>query len=444
MGSSLARYILSRASAVWVRSLQTVLRGKAIVDFGRERFYDYYARHLLNRRILNNGALTELTKRLMRFWRIKVLFNVVPGLGHNTVELDLFFRMRALGLTGDSERIALVRRPNAIHNDTLSLYRQRFWLATKSHLIFDLLIPAAASAKDLRIDCGLSRLKWHYEPERPLAIPVGGQSYLHQVSKAENRVAWMRYYDIRRKTADLNPLKDGIGIDRPLRKFLRDLKSPVALVHIKYHVANATAAPTDPAAYVPAIEWLKDQGYLVVQVGREAMPDIFKRLGVLDYAKSEIASYRHDLQIFAHATVAVTAGSGIAMIADCMGTPLVYLDSWHIGMPMASPRCVMVPALIGERTSERILSFREELDLYFALEDSGAEIFPACRYSARNAAPDEVLAAVKEVLAFNGGAMELSPLQRKYRDLDAHGLGACTQARASEFFLRRHAGLLTQ
>ncbi len=378
----------------------------------------------------------------MRHQRVRVLFNVVPGLGHNTVELDLFFRMQALGQVGKGERIALVRRSNNIHDDTLSLYRRRFWLATKSNVLFDLLVPPAASASDLRIDCGLSRLKWHYEPDRPLAVPYGGQSYLHQVSKAENREAWIRYYDIRRRTADINPLKEGVGVDPSLRKFLRYYQKPIALVHIKYHVANATAAPTDPASYVPAIEWLKSQGYLVVQAGREPLPAEFKRLGVLNYAQSQFASYRHDIQLFAHAALAVTAGSGIAMIADCMGTPLVYLDSWHLGMPMASARCVMVPSLVRERTTGRLLTFREQLELYFSLEDRGAEIFPDDRFAGRNADAAEVLAAVKETLSTDDKVRNLSPLQQKYRFLDRNGLGSMTDARISEYFIERHADLL--
>lgn len=409
----------------------------------RERFHDWYFRHLLRRRILRTSFVKSIVIFLMRRRHIKVIFNIVPGLGHNTVELDLFFRMQSLGMIGNDYRIVLVRRSNAIHNDTLSLYRRQFWLATKSNVIFDLVIPAAASAADLRIDCGLSRLKWHYEPDRVLAIPYGGQSYLHQVSKAENREAWRRYYEIRRKTADLNPLKEGIGVDKPLRKFLLDLKKPLALVHIKYHVANATAAPTDPAAYVPAIDWLKSQGYLVVQVGREPMPECFRTLGVLNYAESDLASYRHDLQIFAHASLAVTAGSGIALIADCMGIPLVYLDSWHIGMPMASAHCVIVPSLVRNRATGKLLTFREQLDLYFSLEDSGAEIFPKDHFAGRNADAAEIISAVKEVLSMKDKVASISPLQQQFRDLDRAGLGSMTDARISEFFVQRHADLLS-
>jgi putative glycosyltransferase (TIGR04372 family) len=412
-------------------------------DYILDRGYDWYQRRWLRHRILRNGPANRLVIFAMRRCRIRVLFNVAPGLGHNTVELDYFFRKQGLGLVGKDERVLFVRRPSAIHKDTLSLYRDRFWFATKSHFVYDLVIPAAANAPDLRIDCGLSRLKWHYEAERPLAIPFGGQNYLHQVSKAENLDAWKAYYDLRRRSSDLYPLREGIGLDGPLLQLLGyDRDRPIALVHLKYHVANATAAPTDPRAYIPAIEWLKNSGYLVVQVGRESMPGEFRALGVVNYAESAIATYRRDLQIFAHAAIAITAGSGIGTIADCVGTPFVYLDSWHVGMPMASRRCVMVPSLVRERASARLLTFREQQELYFALQDDGAETFPAEAYAGRNATADEIVAAVREALALTEREVPLSPLQRAFRELDAGGLGGVTQARVSNHFLEQHADLL--
>jgi putative glycosyltransferase (TIGR04372 family) len=407
----------------------------------RQRVFDFYFNHVLRRQILRIGMTGRLVTWLMRGLRLKLLFNVVPGLGHNTVELDMFFRMKALGRYGAKDRIILLRQVNEIHKDTLSLYRDRFWFASSSIVLFNFLMPAAANADDLQLDCGLSRLKWNYDPRRNLVIPVGGQTYLHQISKAENREAWKRYYQIRRETRGLAPLTDGLSLDVDLRSFLGNDERPLALVHIKQHIANATGAVTDPSHYVETIRHLRDEGFNVVQVGREQQPDEFRLLGVINYAESRLASYRHDLQLFAAASIAITAGSGIAMLADCMDTPLVYLDSWHVGMPMASARCVMVPTLVRRKSDNQLLSIREQLDLYFSLEDSGSETFPDDEYVAVNAAADEVLAAVKEVMGLEG-TEPLSALQQAYRGLDRGGLGELSMSRVSDYFIERHSETL--
>ena len=67
------------------------------------------------------------------------------------------------------------------------------------------------------------------------------------------------------------------------------MQKKLALIHVKYHVVNATARPTDPRTYLPAIRWLQEQGYRVVMIGREQMPAEFAALGgVLNYANSPL------------------------------------------------------------------------------------------------------------------------------------------------------------
>ena len=108
---------------------------------------------------------------------------------------------------------------------------------------------------------------------------------------------------------------------RSRRIFLKNTGNKIALIHMKLHVINATAAQSDPSAYELAIRRLTDDGYQVVFVGREPFPPLFAKLGVLNYSESPVASYRHDVQLFAKASMAITAGSGISCLPDCMGKP---------------------------------------------------------------------------------------------------------------------------
>lgn len=409
----------------------------------KNRVFDYVDSALLPSMIARRGWLVRLMGWPMRLANVKLLMNVAPGLGHNTVELDLFFRLQKSGEVPAGARVAFVRKASQIHRDTLSLYRKRFWYSSASSLIYYLFYLPAAASPDLHVDCGLSRLKWHYEPERKLERPADGQAYLHQISKAENRDAWRRYYAIRLQNPDYFPLREGIHPDRQLLEFLNNSAGKkIALIHIKNHVANATAAPTDANEYIAAIKWLQEQGYLVVQAGREPLPPQFEALGVLNYAEFSDATYRHDLQLFALASIAITAGSGIGTLADCMGTPLVYLDSWHLGMPMAAATSVMVPALVQEVATGRFLSLKEQFDLYLALDDVGDEIFPADRYRGRNATSDEILAAVQEVIDFTSRKVDLTDRQKAFTRIDEDGLISISQSRVSDYFLRKHEELL--
>jgi putative glycosyltransferase (TIGR04372 family) len=417
-------------------------RSPSMPQYIRDHMQNYFTIRVLPGRARSPGLFGALAYRVLRYGRVVFVVNIAPGTGHNTVELDYFLRLRGAGELDPTSRYVLLRLPNEFHSDTISLYKQHFWLASKSRFLFNLIMPVVAGHPELRIDCGLSRLKWHLRGDGSFTLPPQGQSFLYQISKAENREAWKTYFRLRERTKHLHPLKDGLSIDPELLDFLGGNADRLVLTHIKSHVANATAAPSDPPSYLLAIEALKRQGFRLVHVGREAMPPAFAAAGVLNYAESSVASYRHDLQLFALARLAITAGSGIALIPDCMGIPLVYIDSWHIGMPMASSDCVIVPALMIDRSTGRSLRFRDQLKLYFDLEDRGDEVFPENRYFARNASADEVEAAVQEALDGSFRAVPLTALQQAFRYLDPDGVGPLSESRVSEYFLGKHRDLV--
>ncbi|HEV2263947.1 MAG TPA: TIGR04372 family glycosyltransferase [Stellaceae bacterium] len=418
-------------------------RSLRMPDYIRDHMQDYYDSEIVPARARNPGPVTTLLYLIARGLRVIFVVNIAPGTGHNTVEIDYFLRRLYSGELDRRARYIFLRLPTNFHIDTVALYRRHFWAASSNRFVRNLIAPVIAAHPEVRLDCGLSRLKWHLRDDLSFSRPPRGQSFLYQVSKEENRQAWLNYYRLRARTGSLTPLSDGLTPDLDLRAFLGSTER-LALFHVKFHVANATAAPTDPSAYLEAMKFLKSEGYRVVHVGREPMPEVFKSLGVINYAESPVASYRHDLQLFAIADLAVTAGSGIALLPDCMGVPFVYLDSWHLGMPMASEHCVMVPALAIRKSDGRPLSFREQMDLYFEMADKGDEIFPSDIYAPRNATADEVLAAVRETLKLRDEAAALTEAQERFRALDRSGLMSLSRARVSDAFLRKHAALLSE
>jgi hypothetical protein len=73
------------------------------------------------------------------------------------------------------------------------------------------------------------------------------------------------------------------------------------LVQVKDQAINSTAAPTEPASYLPTLGAICDLGWRPVFVGRERMPDSFAAFGALNWANSPIATPTDDLALFSMA-----------------------------------------------------------------------------------------------------------------------------------------------
>jgi putative glycosyltransferase (TIGR04372 family) len=408
-------------------------------------FYSHLVYHydtkMVPKKACRPNPILWLVGVILSLLRVKFVWNVAVGTGHNTVELDYFFRLQSQKEYAHI-RAVLLRRPNPFHNDTIGLYRSRFFLASSNPILCDLLFPLAISSEKLRIDCGLARGKWQLRTDGKYNRPPLGQTHLNEISKAENVAQYSAYFALRARTEDKTPLSECVGLDQELQDFLGTTGRKIAVVHMKFQVINATALPSDPASYEPAIRWLIETGYQVVFAGREPFPSQFGALGVLNYSESSLATYRHDLQLFAASSVAITAGSGIAYLADCMGKPYVYLDSWHLTMAMPSQRCVFVPAIVQDQKTDKYLSLKEQSDLYLRLSDIGGERFPSERYKARNASAEEVLAALQETLSLAEAPAPLSPEQARVHKLLPAAFQPLVKSRISQFFIDRYTDLL--
>ena len=445
-----APYVYRVVRALWLSIAQLVIALKAGSLRNRwSNLCQLYRKRMTQWKLL---GLTVVAPEIARragwlYWplmklcllaRVHFVVNIPANMGHNTVELDHYLRARSAGIFPAGLRAVLFRQPNAMHADTADLYARHFWWVPTSRLAFLLLLPLTMRFRRLILDGGLSRLKWQLREDLSYDRPIENQTYLYQVDKASALEKWKDYYRLRARSSESWPLAVDVGMDEELRAFLNfapDTK--LALFHMKQDLSNATGAASTAQAYLPAMRFLRAEGYRLVFVGREAMPNEFFELGVLNYAQSPLASYRHDVQVFKAAAIAVTAGSGIAFLPDCLGTPYVYADSWHIGMPTFSERCVIVPALVRERAG-RMLSLGEQAHLYWSLADEGHEAFPRGRYEARNATGEEILEAVKEALTLRHAPRPLTTLQQCYLALDARGLLPLTRARVSAYFAEKH------
>lgn len=379
---------------------------------------------------------------ILKRFRICFVVNIASGTGHIICELDNFLRKLHLEEVDPRRRYVWIKKGDPFAKTCVSLYRRHFWWAISNTLIYDLLLPLLVLPSEISLDCGLSRLKWQLSTDKKRFV-LPGQTFLYQISKKEGSKLWLDYYQRLQRSADYFPLlhkeeKEAVCLRRAL-----GLKEKVALIHLKDVVKNATAKATDPSTYLPSIEYLLNKGYQVVFVGREKMPELFQNYPIVNYAESSIASFRNDIVLFQLADLAITSGSGIAFLADAFDRPYLYVNSWQLSMAMFSKKSIAVPALLQKKNGE-ILSFEEQMFIYDSQIDAGDEFFSDKELQARNATADEILNGLKELLSLDAEWQERSRLQEDFQTLNSQAPLYYVFSRVSDFFLERHASLLTR
>lgn len=378
--------------------------------------------------------------KLLKSLNICFVVNIADGVGHIIAELDNFFRKQHLGEIAPNKRYLFIRKSSELSKACVDFYGHKFWWAIANNFIYDLLLPITVRYKDITLDSGLSRLKWQLTDNNEYYLPLPGQTYLHRISKIDGQTRWTDYYKRRLKCSEYFPLKEATFDNSQLTKFLNGNTEKLALIHIRTRVMNATAKLTDPETYLDTLAYLSDLGYQLIFVGREKMPEAFRQYGLINYSESDIASFKNDIQLFNLADIAIIAGSGISFLADCYDKPHLYLNSWHLNRPMFSRNCICVPTLV-QKPSGELLKFTEQSELYLSITEA-AEVFPAKHYQARNATPDEILMATQEMISLKENYKERSTLQEQFRQLDNKRMLGYSEVRCSEYFLKKHSGLL--
>lgn len=371
---------------------------------------------------------------ICRRHNICFVVNIAGGVGHIICELDYFFRKLKEKEIDTTKRYVWVRKSDPYSKACVDLYRENFWWTTCNYLLYELLLPLTIGYPEITLDSGLSRLKWQLDPNKNFHRPLKGQTYLHQLSKTEGIQLWEKYYELRNKEPSFFPLTEG-KFKLALPFLEKDKK--LALIHLKTDANNATALPTDPSTYLPAMQSLIERGYQLIFVGREKMPHIFQSLPIFNYSESIFANFRNDIELFNRSDLVITGGSGISFLADCYGKPYLYLNSWHLPMSMYSPRCIVVPTLV-ETKKGHLLKFLEQIQLYYDLEDKGAEMFPLKEYVPRNASGEEILNALEELLSLKD---QPTSLQKQYKELNKNSPLYLAQANCSDSFLQKHREL---
>ncbi len=165
-----------------------------------------------------------------------------------------------------------------------------------------------------------------------------------------------------------NPFYESLSnISLPLPNRLIDKK--LALLQIKTQQANA-GLPTDYKDYLPLVEYLQDNGYLIVIAGREdhSGQQIFNH--AYHYSISDEANFFYDISLFANAAISVVGGSGIGIIPGVLRKPFILNNHATYLPPQSLYGCINLPAIVYSRSLNRFLSVSETDRLWSCLPDS--------------------------------------------------------------------------
>ena len=370
--------------------------------------------------------------------RIKFVMNIALGTGHIISDFDNFLRLRHSHYIASDFKYFVVLKNNSLASGFAEIYGSHANKFIVSTFWYNILNPILLSFPELAVDVGLSRIKHRIKKDSDFTIDA---PFTQIIPKIDGYNSWLQYYKLKKNSYKYQPLLSGNWENHSLWDFIGSKN--IALVHVKTKVMNATALPTDPLTYQSAIEYLTSLGMTIIKIGDEPMPEIFQKLGVIDYPKSQHASFANDLRLVRQAQITLVAGSGVGWLPDLMERPQVYLNFWHTFTPPFSEYCILVPTLISNiKKPQEFLSFREQFRLYSEAPDRGAEVFPSDEYTARNATADEVLAAVKECLINAQKKSSLTTYQKSFSAIDKDGWLAFAQCRVSEYFIEKHRDIL--
>jgi putative glycosyltransferase (TIGR04372 family) len=182
-----------------------------------------------------------------------------------------------------------------------------------------------------------------------------------------------------------------------------DPKRPIVCAHARESGHwGRTGDPThstknaDISSFIPAIQYLTDNGYQVVRLGDPSMTRMPEMKFVFDYAHSSQKSDFLDLYLLKRSTFLLCTSSGPFTVASMFNVP-VLATNWISGhlLPFL-PRDIILMKNFKYRGSGKPLSYKDVLDLdygefsYYNLQRKNVEYV--------DNTPDEILSATKEML----------------------------------------------
>jgi putative glycosyltransferase (TIGR04372 family) len=389
-----------------------------------DKFY-YKGYYLLAKYVY--WILRPLAQYFMRNKIFISINNLSWAIGHIYPEIDFLHRARKLDYKYIDSTILYVYPNNPILKGIKNIISTAEVKIITSGITNFILYPLAMRYPEISIDTGQSSICHSLDKDFNLPIP---HSHINTF-----RVRQVLYAELRKKTSKFYPLRTVRSLSRSLSEFVGSHKYIV--IQIKDIRVNATFNPVNPQTYCLAIQEFSKKGYRVVFAGREKMPDIFKKLNVINYSESKFASGENDYDLILNASFVIASSSGFCFIPDCLDIPLLSVNNWQINGYIGR-KTIQIPSLLNIN-NQKIL-FSNQINHFYDLGQIGPDTKAPIGWEVIDASAEDILLASKEMirLSHNNFTDLQTSLQITYNSLFPFDLPSKGMSRTSHDFLTKN------
>lgn len=319
--------------------------------FGLHIPYNFFLENLSN---LFGFLIAHLIIFLIKIFypKDKIICNIYWGsVGHLSVEFDFFF----LKMVKLKKPIKIIFFCSSNINNQVVLKNigkfKRF--AFFNNFLLKYINLISPKYKNFFLDSAMSSIRFHYQKQSER------RSY-NDIAKIYSK------YFILKKKLNLFPFLNFSYNSNNLDIFFKInniKKKEYAVIHIKELEGNGCALRTSPDTYLDTILYLNSIGLKVVFGGRESMPEIFKKLNVVNFANSNFAeSYEDDLNLILNSSFVLGFASGYMNMLDLLNVCGVSCGSWNIIIPTFSIKTVFLPTVLNYENGKKI-NFQEQIKI---------------------------------------------------------------------------------
>ena len=316
-------------------------------------------------------------------FKIKVGTLTCNRIGHLALDTDVFLRRLHGGEIDLSYRYIFFINPKKVVNKQLMLMFSRVLTIIESRYIYSIIKHCSVLLRKLKLLQELPMLSLEYE-ER-IRVPTS---------------LYMTNEEVEVGKEQLESLGFNTGKDKLVCIFARDssyLEQCGPKMDRNYH----NFRDSDIDTYIPAIEYLIEQGYWVFRIGSHPKKCVaYQHKHFIDYPFSTIRSEFMDIFLIWASYFVVGTPSGICDVAIILDKPFLGVNYTPLGYSVYGRDCLYVPKKLMDNSSKKIKPFYKLWPCCHNPLDLASGHVMAEKYNVTfiDNTPQDILAATKEML----------------------------------------------
>jgi putative glycosyltransferase (TIGR04372 family) len=366
----------------------------------------------------------------------KILFsvnNISDSIGHVYPEVDYLLRLKKTDDKVKGKSIFYIYPKNPVLTGFVKAVgystEVKFILSGFLHL---LIWPLLMRYPELTISTAHGSYNYSIDRSKRL-LKVIYPNYLSYTDVFRDRQK--KYVQLRAQTLDYYPLKTDTLLPNELVEMIG--QSKYIVIQIKTESVNGAWQACDPSTYIDALKEIISEGYKVVFAGREKMPEIFKKLGVINYSESKNATAMNDYFLVLNASGVIASVSGFSYIPDVLDIPLLTINTLFLAT-YPGRKTINIPSLLSKDKAP--MKFKEQLEYLYDRGQITNENIVTKDINCKDASAEDILLAFKElyIIIEKGYISPLSDLQLEFNNHFPLEIMSSSPSSISHSFIKKH------